>query len=105
MLPQSAIVGAAVRLHRSHARQRLPVSPVCQTANAAHLGRHPLLINFCFSVEHLYRLKGAIDQTGHAVKKSATKQVAMKKQENGRAGDSEKHLLQPAAALRLIAEQ
>ena len=36
MVPKAAVIGAAMRLHRSHPRQRFPVAAIRQSANAAH---------------------------------------------------------------------
>ena len=40
-LPESGVVGTAMRLHVRHARQRLPVAAVHESANAAHTSAPP----------------------------------------------------------------
>src|ERR1022692_211446 len=66
---------------------------------------HPQLVNFRFRVEHLHRLKGAIDQPRYTVEKSQTKNIAIQEEKNRGAWQAIEIPLKPSSALRLSAEQ
>src|SRR6266849_4862222 len=63
------------------------------------------LVDFSLGVEHLHRLKRAVDQARHTIEKSQTKNITIQEEENWRARQAIEISLEPSSALRLSAEQ
>src|ERR1035437_2505363 len=62
-------------------------------------------VDFRFGMEHLHRLKGAVDQARHAIEKSETNNIAVQEEQNWRTGQAIETPLEPSPALRLSAKQ
>src|SRR6267154_6416502 len=108
-IPQTGIVRATVCLNVCHPSEHFPISPICQTVDAAHpcsLLRFLFqFINLCFDVKKLDALKTAINQSWHSVEKSHAEDVFIEKESQWRPRECEEVAPQPAAALRLYAYQ
>src|SRR6202023_1427207 len=46
---------------------------------------YPQFVDFGLGMEHLHRLKGAVDQPWHAIEKSQTKNITIQEEQNRRA--------------------
>src|SRR5258708_799201 len=89
-------------------RARVSESPQFASPLMPHITSAPRflqLVNFGLRVEHLHRLKCAVNQAGDAVQKPQTKYIAIGEQQAWGAGHPEKLSLEPAAALGLRSPQ
>src|ERR1700730_2541372 len=62
------------------------------------------LVDFSFGMEHLHRLKGAVDQPRHAIEKTQTKNITIEEEQNRRTRQAIEMSLEPSSALRLSTE-
>src|SRR4029077_19833524 len=93
-------------------RTSVSASPQFTSPQMPHMNSAPpglslalQLVDFSFGMEHLHRLKGAVDEPRHAIEKSQTKNITIQEEENWRARQAIEIALEPSSALRLSAEQ
>jgi hypothetical protein len=80
-----------MRLDVRHPRQRFPISAIHHTTDPAHAWLIPLrfvahfcfqFINLGFRVEHLHRLKAAVDQARDAVEESKAQKIPIAEEQD-----------------------